>query len=306
MGRNVVGRRRKPGFIETCDPTLMPKPPTGAGWAHEIKWDGYRAQAHLNAGDVEIFTRAGNDWTVTFHPISGAIAGLKASSAIIDGEIVAMKDGLADFHELRHQLGEAVPAIVYQAFDLLWLDGEDLRPLPYVERKERLAGLIPKASKRLFYVEHFEEPGARMLKGACGLHLEGIVSKRLDAPYRSGRSHDWLKTKCEVTETLAVIGFAPDDRGEVEGLILGRREEGGLVYAGSVDRDISRADMTELRRRLPRLVVKKPPLPKPPRKTGARWVEPTELVEVSYPNKSADGRLRHPAFKGLRDDIAKR
>ena len=103
-----------------------------------------------------------------------------------------------------------------------------------------------------------------------------------------------------------MIGFAPDDRGEVEGLILGREGKGGLVYAGSVDRGISRADMATLRQRLPRLVVKKPPLPKPPKKAGAKWVEPTELVEVSYPNKSADGRLRHPAFKGLRDDLQKR
>lgn len=303
---SIVGRLRKPGFIETCNPTLATKPPTGAGWAHEIKWDGYRAQAHLNNGKVEVFTRSGNDWSETFLPVSNAVARLRATSAILDGEIVAMKGGVSDFHELRHQLGEAVPAISYHVFDLLWLNGEDLRPSPWRDRKARLAKLIGAGGKVLHYVEHFEEPGARMLASACGLHLEGIVSKRVDAPYRSGRSHDWIKTKCEVTETLAVIGFAPDDRGQVDGLILGRREKGGLVYAGSVDRGISRADMTTLRQRLPRLVVNKPPLPKPPRKTGAKWVEPVELVEVVYPNKSADGRLRHPAFKGLRDDLSKR
>lgn len=231
---------------------------------------------------------------------------LRADSAILDGEIIALKGGVSDFHELRRQLGAARPAIIYQAFDLLWLDGEDLRPLPFRERKKRLAALIGVGSRHLAYVEHFETDGRRMLASACKLHLEGIVSKRMDSPYRSGRSTEWLKTKCAVSETFAVIGFSPDDNGRVEGLYLARRQDGGeLVYAGAIDRGIPTGELTELRRRLPSLVVRRPPLAKPPKKAKAKWVEPAVMVEVSYPNKSADGRLRHPAFKGLRDDLPK-
>ena len=135
------------------------------------------------------------------------IARLRADSAILDGEIIALKGGVSDFHELRRQLGEARPSIIYQAFDLLWLDGEDLRPLSFRERKKRLAALIGVGSRHLNHVEHFETDGGRMLASVCNLHLEGIVSKLLDAPYRSGRSTNWLKTKCEVSETLTVIGY---------------------------------------------------------------------------------------------------
>lgn len=295
-----------PGFIEMCNPSTVERAPTGARWAHEIKWDGYRAQARFEDGEVDVFTRAGNNWKATFYPVAQAVARLRASNAIIDGEVVALKDGLSDFHELRRQLGEAQPAIVYQAFDLLWLNGDDLRPLPFRERKARLAKLIGAGSKHLAYVEYFETEGAHMLASACNLHLEGIVSKLLDSPYRSGRSRDWLKTKCAVSETLTVIGYSADARGRVEGLYLAREEEDALVYAGSVERGFTKEDMAELQRRLPALVERRSALAKPPKKPKAKWVMPTVIVEVVYPNKSADGRLRHPAFKGIRDDLTKK
>lgn len=304
---SVVGRRRKPGFLEPCHPDEADKPPTGGAWAHEIKWDGYRAQAHLDDGEVEIYTRAGNDWSQTFYPVSEAISKLPASSAILDGEVVALKEGVADFHELRRQLGDAHPAIVYQVFDLLWLDGEDLRPLPYRERKARLAALLAKrASRRLAYVEHLVTDGRRMLAGACRLQLEGIVSKLLDSPYGSGRTHSWVKTKCTVSETFAVVGYTADS-GPVEGLLLARGREGSLTYAGTVEHGLSADNQAELRRRLEKLVVRRPELAKPPKKAAGkvRWVVPKVMVEVTYPNKGADGRLRHPRFKGIRDDLAR-
>jgi len=303
---SIVSRRRMPGFIETCNPSLVDQAPIGPRWSHEIKWDGYRAQAHLEDGNVKVFTRAGNNWSAIFHPVVEGIARLRADSAILDGEIIALKGGVSDFHELRRQLGEARPAIIYQAFDLLWLDGEDLRPLPFRERKRRLAALIGVGSRHLNHVEHFETDGGRMLASACNLHLEGIVSKLLDAPYRSGRSTEWLKTKCEVSETLTVIGYGADARGRVEGLYLAREENGALVYAGSVDRGITSTDLAELQRRLPGLVERRPTLAKPPKKPKAKWVLPRVKVEVVYPNKGADGWLRHPAFKGLRDDLTKK
>jgi len=156
---SIVGRRRKPGFIQSCNPSLVTRPPSSERRAHEIKWDGYRAQAHLDDGEVEIYTRAGNDWSATFFPITKAVKRLRASSASLDGEVVAMQDCLSDFHELRRQLGQAMPLIIYQVFDLLWLDGEDLRPLPLRERKARLAKLIGKGSKHLAFVECFETTG---------------------------------------------------------------------------------------------------------------------------------------------------
>ena len=127
---SIVGRPVKPGFVEMVNPSLVTKPPSGPKWAHEIKWDGYRAQAHLKGKRVQMFTRQGNDWTGKFGPISEALPKLRVDNAILDGEVVTLgKNGLSDFHGLRHQLGTMLPAIVYQVFDLLWLDGEDLRPL---------------------------------------------------------------------------------------------------------------------------------------------------------------------------------
>jgi bifunctional non-homologous end joining protein LigD len=140
---SVVGRPPKPGFLEMVDPTLVDAPPSGGRWGHEIKWDGYRAQAHLKDGRVQIFTRQGHDWTKQFWPVAVALTELKATDAILDGEMVAIgASGVSDFHELRRQLGQTHPKLVYQAFDLLWLDGEDLRPLPLLERKQRLARLL--------------------------------------------------------------------------------------------------------------------------------------------------------------------
>ncbi len=160
-------------------------------------------------------------------------------SAILDGEVVTLgKDGLSDFHGLRHQLGTMLPSIVYQVFDLLWLDGEDLRPLPYVERKTRLKSILRRGGEVLRYVDYVEGDGAATVKAACTMELEGIVSKRLDSVYRSGTSHDWQKTKCEISETLAVAGYGLDDNGRIDSVLLGRADSGTLRYAGTVDRGL--------------------------------------------------------------------
>jgi bifunctional non-homologous end joining protein LigD len=202
------------------DPSLVDAPPAGGRWGHEAKWDGYRAQAHLSRGRCQLFTRKGNDWTKPFGPVAVAVTELPADDAILDGEIVALgKDGLSDFHELRRQLGAREPRLVYQVFDLLWLDGDDLRPLPYAERKARLRALLTGAGPPLELVDWLEVAGRHVLEGACRLGLEGIVSKRLDSPYRAGRSSDWLKAKCAVSETFAVVGFSRDDNDPSTGSI---------------------------------------------------------------------------------------
>jgi bifunctional non-homologous end joining protein LigD len=299
-------RQRKPGFVEMVDPREVDAAPVSEGWVHEIKWDGYRAQAHLEGGKSQVFTRRGNDWTAKFGPISRAVAGLKARTAILDGEVVAVdSSGSGDFHELRRQLGRPSPQLIYQVFDLLWLNGEDLRPLPYIERKAGLRHLLAGAGERLAYVPGIETAGRQVLKGVCGLRLEGIVSKRVDSPYRPGRSHDWLKIKCKVTETFAVVGFSRDNNDRIDGLYLGRAEDGRFRYAGQVDNGIGDEELAELERRLRPLVTSGAPLiEKPKGKSAAKWTTPSVLVEVEYPNKASDGRLRHPRFKGFRDDLA--
>jgi bifunctional non-homologous end joining protein LigD len=248
----------KPGFLDYLNPTEVDDAPTGDGWVHEIKWDGYRAQAHLQDGHVQMFTRKGNDWTEKFGPLPAAIAELDARDAILDGEVVATDDkGVSDFHALRRQLGAAHPRLVYQVFDLLWLDGTDLRPLPLGERKARLQKLLDDAPTLLLsYVEPLGgADGRAVLKAACGLELEGVVSKRLESPYRAGRSRDWLKVKCEVSETFIVAGFSEDRAtGRLDGIYLGRAGAGGaLTYAGQVENGI---DGPELERRLRPLVTR--------------------------------------------------
>jgi bifunctional non-homologous end joining protein LigD len=303
------GKKIPPGLISYLDPVEVERPPAGESWAHEIKWDGYRAQAHLTAGRATVYTRNGNDWTARFGPIAQAIELLPARTAILDGEAVALdRKGVADFHELRRQLGQAQGRIIYKAFDLLWLDGLDMRPLAWGERKRRLQGLIEKlpaaAAAVINYVEPLHQDGATVYASVCRLGLEGIVSKRIDAPYRPGRSDAWRKTRCARSETFAVVGFSENSRGRLDGLYLARGEDGALVYAGSVEKGFSAGDLRELDARLRPLITRQSPLAVAVRKPKARWVRPKVLVEVAYPNASADGRLRHPSLKGFRDDIA--
>ena len=186
-----LAKKIAPGFISYLDPTEVERPPSGDAWAHEIKWDGYRAQAHLTAGRATIYTRNGNDWTARFGPIAQAVERLPARTAILDGEAVALdRKGVADFHGLRRQLGQAHGRIVYKAFDLLWLNGEDLRPLPWSERKSRLQELIEKlptaAASVVEYVEPLHQDGATVYASVCRLGLEGIVSKRMTRPIVPG------------------------------------------------------------------------------------------------------------------------
>jgi len=211
-------------------------------------------------------------------------------------------DGVSNFLGLRSQLATKQPNIIYQAFDLLWLNGEDLRPLPLRERKARLEKLTQK-SRTISFVPYLEEAGARVYAGACKLHLEGIVSKKLDSPYRTGRTLDWIKTKCEVTETLHVIGYTLNDSKQFKGLLLGREKDGTVTYAGTVENGFDQSVVKELMRQLPKLKSKTALAKGTEKKSGVSWVRPEVLVEVRYPNKTADGRLRHPAFKGLRDDL---
>jgi bifunctional non-homologous end joining protein LigD len=193
-----------PGFIEPCHPTLRQEAASGGRWVHEIKFDGYRTQAHLHNGQPAIYTRRAYDWTRRFQTIADALTALPAKDMILDGEaVVADSRGIPDFGLLHADLAAGRrDRLLYYAFDLLYLDGFDLRGAPLAERKRVLAELLAGASERILYAEHLEGAGAEIYERACAIGLEGIVSKQRDAPYRSGRTESWIKVKCGKRDSL--------------------------------------------------------------------------------------------------------
>jgi bifunctional non-homologous end joining protein LigD len=289
-----------PGFIEPLLATAIEKVPTGARWIHEIKFDGYRVQLHIANSDVKVFTRRGHDWTRRFKRVADAAFQISAASAIIDGEIVVpAADGTTDFSVLQNELKGKSTRIVMVAFDLLYLNGYDLRKLPLTERKALLKKLIAKTD--IQYSESFEGDGREIYAHTCKIGLEGVVSKVADSHYTSGRGNDWVKKTCAQRETLTIAGFALDGN-DWDGIYLGRRKGKDLVYAGKVDHGFDKTSAAELRRRLTPLIRKTQPYSKRIAHK-AIWVEPQLLAEIEYRAKSAEGKVRHPFFKGLRDDL---
>jgi bifunctional non-homologous end joining protein LigD len=274
---------------------------------HEIKWDGYRAQAHLRETGVMVYSRGGLDWTDRFDTIGVAVGALPARSCIIDGEAVVLgPSGKPDFQALRHELGRRSAQVRYHAFDLLELDGQDLRPRPLLERKRRLEKLLKDADPVLVCVEHLEGGGQRVVKQACALGLEGIVSKQADAPYKSGRQEIWIKSKCRLTETVPIVGFVEKLGARprrITALYAGRREDGRLLYGGKVGTGWNDAVAEDLREALGPLIRKTSPLDVKVSKSKATRVEPTMLAEVQYAARTDEGLLRGSSFKGLREDL---
>jgi bifunctional non-homologous end joining protein LigD len=289
-----------PGFIEPALATAIEKVPSGARWLHEIKFDGYRVQLHVANEAARVFTRRGNDWTNRFKKIANDAFLIQASSAIIDGEVVVpAADGTSDFSVLQNQLRGKSDKIVLVAFDLLYLNGYDLRKLPLIERKALLRNLIAKTV--IQFSDSFEVDGPDMFKHACGIGLEGVVSKVRDSKYASGRGNDWVKKTCAQRETLPIAGFALKEN-KFDGIYVGRIKGDQLVYAGKVDHGFDKASETDLRRRLKPLIRETQPYAKKITHRGV-WVEPSLLAEVEYRAKSAEGKVRHPVFKGIREDL---
>jgi bifunctional non-homologous end joining protein LigD len=289
-----------PGFIEPTLASSIAKVPTGDRWIHEIKFDGYRVQVHLANTEVKVFTRNGHDWTHRFKKIASDAWHIGAGSAIIDGEIVVpAADGTTDFSVLQNELKGQSTKIAMVAFDLLYLNGYDLRKLPLIERKALLKKLVEKTD--IQFSESFEVDGSEMFKHACGIGLEGVVSKVRDSRYNSGRGNDWVKKTCAQRETLPIAGFALDGN-KWDGLYIGRRKGSELVYAGKVDHGFDTQSAKALRARLTPLIRKSQPYSKRIAHRGI-WVEPQLLAEIEYRAKSAEGKLRHPFFKGLREDL---
>lgn len=290
--------------------TLADAAPAGKGWLHEIKHDGYRLLARLDNGEVRLTTRGGHDWTARFSEIAAAVTALPCRSAWIDGEVVSPDPkGVSSFSDLQSALSiGSTSQLVYFAFDLLFLDDFDLRRVAQLERKELLAELLSEAPSRLQFVEHAAGNGPAFADAACETKLEGIVSKRANAPYASGRTKNWLKVKCSQSGDFLVGGFTSGAgaRSRLGALLLGERSpDGKLVYIGRVGTGFDERTLLDLCRRLDPLVRKASPFLKKPTDAGkeVQWTEPELLVEVAYADRTAEGLLRHATFRGIREDI---
>ncbi|HYD40220.1 MAG TPA: DNA ligase D [Anaeromyxobacter sp.] len=288
--------------------TLVPAAPDGAGWIHETKYDGYRIGCAVEDGAVTLWSRRGKDWTAQFPEVAQAARALPVRSALLDGEVaVVLPDGRTSFQALQNAFGGGRRELRYFVFDLLFLDGEDLAALPLRERKRRLEALLARSPGFLRYAAHLDGPGPAILREACRLGLEGVVSKRADDSYRPGRNTGWVKAKCVARQELVIGGFT-DPEGARDGLgalLVGHHESGRLRFAGKVGTGFTNASARALRARLEKLERKEPPFDPAPRGwlgRNAHWVEPTLVAEVAFTEWTEDGKIRHPSFQGLRED----
>lgn len=298
-----------PSFVEPQLAALSAKPPAGESWVHEIKFDGYRLMARVDRGHVKLKTRNGLDWTTRFPSLKRALEALPIVTAFLDGEVVVETEkGTPSFAELQADLSEGrSDRFRYYVFDLSHLDGADLTRVPLIERKRVLADLLSGHHGIIAYSEHFLGRGDVVFDHACRLGLEGIVSKLKTAPYRSGRSKSWLKTKCVDRHELVIIGFVPSatERKVVGSLVVGYHVKDKLVYAGRVGSGFSYKVADDLWQRLEKIRIDVPPLAKTlpaDSRRNVRWVKPTLVADIEIRGWTADGIARHAVFKGLRYD----
>lgn len=300
-----------PPFVEPALAQLVESAPKGGNWLHEIKLDGYRMQARIDGGEVKLLTRKGLDWTAKFKPVAKALKDLKVPSALLDGEIVVEDEaGVSSFSALQQELkGGKGERFVYYVFDLLYLDGEDLRKATLADRKAALRLLfddLPQGGT-IRFSDHLEEDGATLVRHACRMGLEGIISKRADQPYRSGRGDDWVKSKCTQRQELVIAGYLPSSASKkaVGSLVMGVYEAGKLVPVGRVGTGFTSEVAGALYKTLSAIEMKASPfaskLPAAASR-GVKWVRPELVAEVEFRGWTHDGMVRQGSFQGLRED----
>ncbi|QOR37816.1 DNA ligase D [Billgrantia diversa] len=303
-------RAKLPREVKPQLATLAREVPSKGDWIHEIKLDGYRLLARVESGEVRFITRNGKDWTHRFPELARALSPLPVDSALLDGEVVAMgKDGISRFGQLQEALSNGrTAALVYQVFDLPYLAGHDLSSVPLLERKRTLEALLGAANMKegtIRYSDHIETHGKAFHERACQMGLEGIICKRADSRYQQKRSRDWLKVKCVSHEEFVVGGFT-DPGGSRSGfgsLLMGAYGKQGLVYAGRVGTGFNNRLLEQLSATLQEIEVKRSPFHgSVPDSRSVHWVRPEVVIEVEFTERTRDGRLRHPAFRGLRED----
>nr|WP_303683797.1 DNA ligase D [Brevundimonas naejangsanensis] len=301
--------KRPPAFVPIQLCKAVDHPPSATGWAHEIKFDGYRLQIGIGGGQAVLRTRKGLDWSDRFPELATDAAGWP--DAVIDGELCALDDDhMPDFSALQAAISEGeTDRLVYFAFDLLFEGAEDLRKLPLSHRKARLQAYIDrlgaKKAARLRYVEHFASTGQAVLESACRMHLEGVISKKLDAPYHAGRSSSWVKSKCRGRDEVVIGGWSSEGGSRFRSLLVGVREKGGMKYLGRVGTGFGETATRLLMPALKAEAADKSPFVGPGAPKGGKdihWVKPRLVAEIEHGGYTESGALRHAAFKGLRDD----
>lgn len=306
-------------FYTSVDPmlaTLVDKPFDSDEWIYEVKWDGYRAVAFMNDGEVTMKSRNDKSFNEKFYPIYDELKQINLN-AVIDGEIVVVgSNGQANFGALQNWRSEADGDLVFYVFDILWLDGKDLKAFTLMERREILKQILPK-SQSILLSEAFEISGIEFLETAKKMDLEGIMAKRKDSEYHTkNRTKNWLKIKANKRQEVVIGGFTlnDDSRKQFSSLLVGVYEGKKLVYTGKVGTGFNTKDQKEMMEQFKPLITDKPPFdkepdvnkasrfrPDPPHAT-VTWLKPKLLCEVAFTELTTDGIMRHPSFQGMRAD----